>query len=427
MVAGLAEERRSNVTRYPTGSSSSASIAADYCAVLDLSTRQLPKEGARRVDTALPDGSECNTLAHEQANVGSAAITCPPDSPKFDTAGGVALGNQELEAIRHFRDSFAPLYVTKNPDYSVFSVLLQIAKDDAILMHLVIAIGCREIDFRRQSWRKRDCRHREDDQGCGSAQRSLGLRHYSVALRAMSALVANGQASTTNIDLDTLTSILLLMIMYEQIHGDPRCRGLSTHLLGASLILERYYSNVLGDVTFLPQAGDSQHQRCALARRARPGTRTHLSLYSARLLVRISGMDVIASFYGLGGQVTGTLLKMMAEDNARRRKASPGLMDSLSWLHRYSNPLYRAVWGDVYPQTEMVDDLENRTVYDLLGACTQLRFRISQLTDVLSRDDHGAKAALIAGVEAAIQDIGHRFADLLEFRGITQSSSYSSV
>ncbi|KAJ4863162.1 fungal specific transcription factor domain-containing protein [Trichoderma breve] len=60
-------------------------------------------------------------------------------------------------------------------------------------------------------------------------------------------------------------------------------------------------------------------------------------------------------------------------------------------LHRYSNSLYRSMWGDAYPQVELLDDVENRDIFAFLCASMQLR-----------------------AVESAFRQIDLRYGELLE-------------
>ncbi|KAJ3544171.1 hypothetical protein NM208_g3199 [Fusarium decemcellulare] len=336
-----------------------------------------------------------------------AAVTAPQilasslESPPVRGACGLKLGDDELEAVRYFRDSFAPLYITKNPDYSVFNILIHLAMHDSLVMHMVVAIGSRGIDFRRIS-RRRACSLLEQDGSHHSKYRSLGIRHYSDALRKMYSTVGDcAEAGTT--DLDSLTSALVLMIM-----------GYQVTWTGTSLILKHHYGEVLRRVPLASLAADSIHRPSTLMRTAKAGTGRHLSQYSARLLTRISGMDASAASFGLGGQVTGTLYKMMTGESNERSGPRLGPMESLAWLESYSGPLYRTIWGDQYPADEIVDDLENRIVFDLLGACGQLRYLTSELTTVLFHAGGAAASQAVDNVEAAIRQTGRRYMDLLE-------------
>ncbi|KAH6869546.1 hypothetical protein B0T10DRAFT_501499 [Thelonectria olida] len=336
-----------------------------------------------------------------------------PSSQKSPGSCGLDLGHEEHEAIRYFRDWFAPLYHTKNPNYSVFSILLNIARDDALVMHMVLAISLQDIDFRQNSARIQPA-SQYVSKDIASNPHDLGLRHYSAALRRMADVIGQGEESG-NIDLDSVTSTLVLMIMYEQIHGDSRCNGLMNHLTGTCLILKRHYSPLLRTLQATPSTTVICQQRpCALTKTARPGAKKQLSQYSARLLTRIGFMDASAAFSGLGGHITGLLYKTISEDSERTDSPPPGPLESFEVLERYAYSLYRTVWGEEYPQAEMVDDIENRSVFTLLGALGQLRYMNSQLAAILSSDDPAAASQPIASIQAAIHKTGQRFAELLE-------------
>ncbi|KAJ4344956.1 hypothetical protein N0V95_006069 [Ascochyta clinopodiicola] len=82
-------------------------------------------------------------------------------------------------------------------------------------------------------------------------------------------------------------------------------------------------------------------------------------------------------------------------------------------LHHYSNSLYRLAWGDAYPQAELVDDVENRNVYALLGHCAYLRFLTAQLA-TLYRNDPKSAAEQAYEVEYSIDEVGDLFRELME-------------
>ncbi|KAJ4323945.1 hypothetical protein N0V94_001589 [Neodidymelliopsis sp. IMI 364377] len=82
-------------------------------------------------------------------------------------------------------------------------------------------------------------------------------------------------------------------------------------------------------------------------------------------------------------------------------------------LHHYSNSLYRLAWGDAYPQAELVDDVENRNVYALLGHCAYLRFLTAQLATAY-REDPVSAANQAIEVEYSIDEVGDLFRELME-------------
>ncbi|KAM0549176.1 hypothetical protein ACHAPJ_009485 [Fusarium lateritium] len=292
----------------------------------------------------------------------------------------------------------------KNPKYSAFTIMLRLAAHDSLVMHMVLAIGGYGIDCKQQ-WSRRRCRppvQRTEDTPSG--YRSLGIRHYSNALRELHTIVSD-EVNAKTADLDSLISALLLMIMYEQLHGDVRCKGLASHLHGTSLMIKHHYNDVL-------RQADSSHQPTPLMRTAESGNNRQLSQYCARLLIRIIGMDASAASFGLGGQITKTLCRSMPEDDDMSYFPT-GPIKSLSRLDNYSKPLYRTIWGEDYPAREIVDDLENRQVFDLMGASAQLRYLISEI-DTLLRVDDAAAAQAAESVEAAIHETGRRYVNLLD-------------
>lgn len=325
-------------------------------------------------------------------------------SPPRWGGSGLEVGNNELEAIRFFRDSFSPLIISKNPKYSAFSILLQLAAHDSLLLHMVLAIGGCGIDYKKQWSQTRFGSSDPQIEDAPSEYRLLGLKHYSTTLRELRNIV-NGGVDVKKTDLDSLTSVLLLIIMHEQLHGDPECAGLANHLNGVSLILKHHYNDVLR------QAG-SCHQPSPLMRTAGSGSNRHLSQYCARLLIRIIGVDTSASSFGIGGQITKTLCGAISDtDNTSSFPIGP--IESLSRLDSYSGPLYRTMWGEDYPAREIVDDLQNRQVFDLLGACSQLRYLISEMRTLLRGNSEAASHAA-KGLETSIHETGRRYANLID-------------
>jgi hypothetical protein len=302
------------------------------------------------------------------------------------------------ESIRYFRTSFAKLHHTKNPDYSMYSIMFNVAQQDPAVMHMILALGSREIEFRR----RRD--------GPSSGPRTP-LQHYSSALRMMADAI--GREDEGRLDFDSVYTVLYLMIMYEQKYGDPKCSGLSNHLTGTSLILKHRCKNLLR----LPAPSpETQPKLCALTKnRNSEDEEQQLSLYSARLLVWIALADSAAASTGVGGQVNGTLYKVMSEiGDEYSMDGSLRPIDSFTRLHRFSNPLYRTIWGESYPQDELLDDVENRNIYALVGECAQLRFMISQLANLSADEEISELRRRNRSVDLAVQQVGYKYVELIE-------------
>lgn len=322
------------------------------------------------------------------------------------------LGSEEIEAIQYFRESFSPLYIMKKPQYSAFAIMLRLATNDPLVLHMILAIGGCGIDYRHQ-WHER--------QYCGSAEdspskyRTLGLKHYSKALRELHTILGDSETAESA-NLDSLTSGLVLMIMYEQLHGDTRCEGLASHLNGAALIFKHHYADVL-------QRARDTSQSAPLMKAAQTGSPRHLSQFCARLITRICGMDATAASFGLGGQVTRVLCRTLPESDDKNRL--PGPIKRLSSLHAYSGSLYRLVWGDDYPAVELVDDLGNKQVFELLEASVQLRYLISEMTS-LQAVGGPVLAQASRKVEKVIQDISESYTNILDFASRLTSATDNS-
>ncbi|EXM16655.1 hypothetical protein RAB80_016342 [Fusarium oxysporum f. sp. vasinfectum] len=362
----------------------------------------------------VPDKSSCGNPRPESE--GTSSSISPSLSTPFQWGTyGMELGSEEIEAIQYFRESFSPLYIMKKPQYSAFAIMLRLATHDPLVLHMILAIGGCGIDYRHQ-WRGRRYRvstGRSEDSP--SKYRTLGLKHYSEALRELHTILGDKETAESA-NLDSLTSGLVLMIMYEQLHGDNRCKGLASHLNGAALIFKHHYADILQRVR-------DTSQSVPLMKTARSGSPRHLSQFCARLITRICGMDATAASFGLGGQVTKVLCRSLPESDDNSLPTGP--IKRLSSLHAYSGPLYRLVWGDDYPAVELVDDLENQQVFELLGASVQLRYLISEMTSLQAV---GGSALVEAAekVEIDIHNTSETHQNILDFASRLTSATDNS-
>nr|RBQ86899.1 hypothetical protein FVER53263_20934 [Fusarium verticillioides] len=381
-----------------------------------------------------PKGSPAGTFVHSsldfsrvkptprgdllnQSSYGSPRPQSEEISPSLSTTFqwgtyGMDLGSEEIEAIQYFRESFSPLYIMKKPQYSAFAIMLRLATHDPLVLHMILAIGGCGIDYRHQ-WHERQYCVSEDSP---SKYRTLGLKHYSEALRELHTILGDSETAESA-NLDSLTSGLVLMIMYEQLHGDTRCEGLANHLNGAALIFKHHYADIL------QQARDTS-QSVPLMKATQSGSPRLLSQFCARLITRICGMDATAASFGLGGQVTRVLYRTLPESDDKNSLPT-GPIKRLSSLHAYSGPLYRLVWGDDYPAVELVDDLENQQVFELLEASVQLRYLISEITS-LQRVGGSALAEASRKVEKAIHEISESYKNILDFASRLTSATDNS-
>ncbi|KAH7025051.1 uncharacterized protein B0I36DRAFT_332452 [Microdochium trichocladiopsis] len=199
------------------------------------------------------------------------------------------------------------------------------------------------------------------------------------------------------------------------------------------------------------EESDEEQEPTALARHnTAQGKEPRLSVFSARILVWLSLHDSAAASSGLGGHLNTMMYRILGSQdgessshiNRSSGAASPmtrspppapwvpvtppvNPTDTFRDLYRYSNPLYRSMWGDAYPQAELLDDVENRAIFGFLANTNQLRFLVAQLADEAAGSGGGdapksgssstpSFATRAAQVDAEIRRVGYESTELLE-------------
>lgn len=306
----------------------------------------------------------------------------------------VDLSVEDCEAVHYFRTEFARLHHTKNPEYSLISLMFNIGQTEPMVMHMIVAVGHQEMDFRRP-------------QSSTTAQHASS-HHYGSALGLMADAVEPSNNSTK--DLDTILTALWLMLVYEQQFGDEKCRAYLSHLQGVASLLQSQSGNLLQ----LPPHKLGAQGNSQVALRTNQSTQdSKISIYAARVLIWIVLLDAAAATSGVGGDVNEAILAMLLSSPTDSQLRSKDPIKAVARLHHYSNSLYRLAWGDTYPQSELVDDVENRNIYALLGHCAYLRFLTAQLA-TLYLDDSASAIKQAHEVEYSIDEVGDLFRELME-------------
>lgn len=160
----------------------------------------------------------------------SLSYDCPVELVIGATSGSlVDLSAEDCEAIHYFRTEFAKLHHTKNPEYSLISLMFKTGQTEPMVMHMIVAVGHQEMDFRRP-------------QSSTTAQQASS-HHYGSALGLMADAVEPSNESTK--DLDTILTALWLMLVYEQQFGDEKCRAYLSHLQGVASLLQSQSGTLL--------------------------------------------------------------------------------------------------------------------------------------------------------------------------------------
>lgn len=84
------------------------------------------------------------------------------------------------------------------------------------------------------------------------------------------------------------------------------------------------------------------------------------SAFAVRIAVNISLRDARGSTFKVGGDVIAVIPQLMSDCSV-----SLSELDSINTLQSLSYSLYRTKWADDYPATELLDDLENRSILAL--------------------------------------------------------------
>lgn len=314
------------------------------------------------------------------------ALLLPTNLPELvNSACSLDLSSADHEAIRYFRTQFAKIHHTKNPDYSVFSIMFTIAERDSIAMCVILALAGREMEHRR---------HHASLQSITSWK---PLQYYNAALGLLADRI-NCNDAGSQLDLDTLFTIIYLMLIFEQKYGQGGFTALSTHLSGIAGVLERHCQNI-------PLQIEESISKKALLRDSHGGQEDGMSMYSARMLIYICIFDSSAATFGFGGCVNQALRSLFEQHGL-----DPSPVEDFSNLHNFTNPLYQSIWAQSYPQAELLDDVENRAIYSLLADASQLRFLVAELGEM--EYEEARKQTLV--VRRAIQRVGRRYCELLE-------------
>lgn len=369
-------------------------IPCDYSPRPTLAERRRVNRSTSSAPSALSSASDANSPSLPEAWSASPSSSHSTGVVLDINSRNLELSAEDYEAIHYFRTEFAKLHHTKNPEYSLISLMFNIARSEPMVMHMVVAIGHQEMDFRRQ-------------RSSASAQH-ISSHHYASALRLMADAIA--PSSVPKKDLDTILTALWLMLVYEQQFGDEKCRAYLSHLQGVSSLLQ----SQSGDLLQLPPHKLGANEKNSFAVPAENSkTDSKISIYSARVLIWIVLLDSAAATSSVGGHVNEAILNMLLSNPTDSHLRSKDPIKAVARLHHYSNSLYRLAWGDAYPQAELVDDVENRNVYALLGHCAYLRFLTAQLA-ALYRDDPTSAAEQAHEVEYSIDEVGDLFRELME-------------
>lgn len=364
-------------------------------------------------------GEECNTERDHEEESSAFATPDPRVFPCEEgqvvgddwlpTAYSATLSHSDHAAIEYFRFVFSPTQDTKDPLFSVPAILWRLAKQNDMVLHMICALGAKELNCLKGT------RGQTDKTGAGKesgeqahSPQSQIAEHYGAALHLLATAI---QRIVEMVELDYILATLWLMIVYEQKFGDGCGSGLMIHLKGVGTLVQSRLQNI-GLIV-------DQSRPCVVVEAAEamagpqgcvPEARWQISGFSSRMLVWISHLDGAAALNGLGGglnQLLGEVMVGLAEDEAM------SLIEGFRTIHKHSHAAFRETWGTSYPQTQLLEDLEIRQMFYLYGECGQLRYLLSLAAEANWRDVPESRGYL-ERVAHALNEVALRYADILE-------------
>lgn len=382
-------------------SSSSSSGSSDIDPSSPPDYARPPSFGSSNTNSG--DGVTQITRARSSRHDSLAVMASGLQQPEMAAACSVVFTPADHEAIYYYRTRFASNHHTKNPEYSVFSLLFLQAQRHAMPMHMVLALADQELMYLRNS------QQHQLVPAAKSPNSPKSVTHYTEALHLMTGQMSVADA---DLDLDQVLAALWLMIAYEQKYGDGAGIGLSKHLQGAASILRTRFQPLL---RVSAEDADSISNITSPDQVTSPGTtpppnQNLISFFAARMMVWMAVLDAGAAFgigATFGGSVNQLVRQIAGEDKAR-------LLRGFNSIHMYSEPLFRTTWGENYPQAELVDDMDNRKVYSLYAKAALIRYENAEFSAALHRGDDQEAARRSRDIEFAFNLLQEEFGELLE-------------
>ena len=401
------------------GSDLSASPPSDASALASSDTSTLAVVPRSPIDSDSEAQSNDDRPSSSSSQLDLQVLPHPFSSPSPPSIApcGFTLDAAHHEAIDFFRNTFAPLYHTKTPAFSLFSIMLKVARDDPLVMHMILALGGREIDGRLLEQQHQRNEHVLDKDivraETQSKHRYMALRHYSAALRIMADVIGRSQ-EYEEINLDSVMNAVFLMALYELLHGDDRYQGINNHLVGGAHIVRQHCSSLLRNLANRTHHAKRRTRAEPLATRTQASGEGMVSQFSARILSYLTDLDSQTSnIQGVESPISNLLNHLTRQSESTEHMYWPSTLAALDGLGDYTDSLYRLVWGDDYPQYELMDDMENRKVFKLRGACMQLRYMNGRLSAaMLSNAGKEAIAGRAESMKAALKQVEEDFAEL---------------
>ncbi|KAE9378607.1 hypothetical protein N431DRAFT_363208 [Stipitochalara longipes BDJ] len=251
--------------------------------------------------------------------------------PNIPAANSLVLNTTEVHALDHYQKAFSIYRTTKLPRWSTHRLLLDLASENSMIMHFILAVSISDVCYRHET---------------GSSAEAK--KHFKSALRDLVELVKEDSAENYKL---IMTAFLFLYLYI------PKQRSLPPQTIDQlSITVRDFVKSHKLDSLCLESSSDT-HSESAFTLSDRN--------VLARLIIWTFDEDVKCGFQGYGGHLAKYL-------TATRERTMA--------VYEVSRVVLRAFWGSTYPKDQAVDDDDNAMELELLWVLTALWQDINELS-----------------------------------------------
>lgn len=298
-----------------------------------------------------------------------AASASPASDPPL-TTNELDTPEDDNRIMRFYKEQYLSFLTTKSPEWSFIAGIVYLGRTSSAVMNFIMAnvqIQASVIE------------HSDQD-------RYQALEHYQTGLRDFATLVGSGEYDPL-----TLLGTLFLLVQFELRHAE-QAEDIDRHLHGFGSAVLVHGSQLIPGLTTSTTPGITSDSR---ADNEELPIQIRYQNVLNRLGLWMTYMDAISSTWDLGGSVMHTFMIHY-----------PGSIDAIFAKSRQAG---QEIWGEDYPTSEALDDLQNRPAFDLYHKAHILRYRVTcyrrSLTNSTEKDNYDANGQLSAEITAMIESL----------------------
>lgn len=257
-------------------------------------------------------------------------ISSPLSASHIPLPNSLALGKEELDALKHYETSFAITETAKDPKWSFPKLLLRQSSCSTMAMHFALAISLHDLDMQYDTH---------------TSHRLLAHHHF-----------ASGSSIFMNVVSDSKDHVEILSCFYYIYIYMSRQRLVDKFKLQKLSQKTLDYIDKLKLESLVGSGLTDQLNPVAPSAAIRS--------FLCRLILWLYKEDVYCSFSGCAGDV------------ARYFQGKPNLLKAV-W--EVSRPMLQLNWGAAYPESQRINDMEMSHVVDMTIDLLSLRFDVTEL------------------------------------------------